>query len=108
MDASLSSRLGQLNQAKALVETDPTYFPQIVVGVLPVFVDPEVELRRWVAEFVMLAFSSTNLDHRQKQDLAIKSIERLSHATIVETDIVALKCFIQTSTTVYPLLFQYM
>lgn len=106
-DVALSARLAQLEQARSLVEADATYFPQIVVGVLPVFDDPFVELRRWVSDFVLVALSSRKLTTEDKQDLALKCLEKLSMSTISEDDTTTAKNFIQISTIIYPLVFRH-
>lgn len=105
---SVTIRLTQLAQAKSLVDGDPSYFPQIVIGVLPVFVDQEVRLRRWVADFVLLAFSSPLLPQTEKCDLGLKIVEQLSSSIVTEEDLVVRKCFVQVCTILYPLLFQHM
>lgn len=106
-DDALKARLLQLQQARTLVDSDPSYFPQIVVGVLPVFHDASVELRRWVADFVQLAFTSAKLGVQEKQSLAITCLDQLISALTSETDISATKSFIQISSLIYPLLFRH-
>ncbi|CCG81695.1 Putative uncharacterized protein [Taphrina deformans PYCC 5710] len=106
-DQALAARSAQLEQAKALVEADASYFPQIVVGVLPVFDDPFVELRRWVADFVLLAMSSRKLGTEDKQELALKCLEKLSDSTANEQDITTAKSFIQITTIIYPIVFRH-
>lgn len=107
VEDALASRLAQLNQARTLVDHDASYFPQIVIGVLPVFTDSAVELRRWVADFVLVAFSSTKLSLEDKQDLALKCLDKLTSSIISETDPTTSKSFIQISAAVYPLLFRH-
>lgn len=108
VDNALAARLAQLNQAKSLVEADASYFPQIVVGVLPVFSDPAVELRRWASDFVLLAFSSRKLPLEDKEDLALKCLEKLAKSIPTEKDVTTAKGFIQISTIIYPLVFRHM
>lgn len=107
VDSALEARLLQLQQARALVDSDPSYFPQIVVGVLPVFHDASTELRRWVADFVQLAFTSVKLGTQEKQELAITCLDQLVNALSTEKDISTSKSFIQTSSLMYPLLFRH-
>lgn len=107
VDSALASRLAQLDQAKLLVESDASYFPQIVIGVLPVFTDDSIELRRWVASFVLTAFSSPKLSAQDKHDLALKVIEKMSAAVVAEQDISICKCYAQISSIIYPMLFQH-
>lgn len=107
VDHEMSSRLLQLNQARALVETDPSYYQQIVVGVLPVFDDVAADLRRWVADFVLSALSNSKLTALEREDLALKCLTRLSEALAKEKDDQVSKCFIQLSSAMYPLLFRH-
>lgn len=107
VDSALASRLAQLNQAKLLVESDASYFPQIVVGVLPVFTDASVDLRRWVADFALTAFSSPKLPLVDKHDLSLKVIEPLSSAIVTEKDIATCKSYAQIAAIIYPMLFRH-
>lgn len=107
VEEALTSRINQLNQARSLVESDPSYFPQIVVGVLPVFNDAAVELRYWVAEFVASAFTSNYLSASEKENLASKCLDRLTAALAAETNIQVMKSFIQLSSALYPILFRH-
>lgn len=104
---SVEARLAQLNQAKALVSVDTSYLPQIILGVLPVLLDPEVELRKWVSDFLLSAFSSFQVSTQEKRDLALQLVGQLSQAMQNETSTAIHKGYIQLATLIYPLIFAY-
>ena len=103
----VEARLAQLNQAKALVQADPSYFPQIVLGVLPVLLDPELELRKWVSDFLLTAFSSLQMPAEEKQNLALQLVGKLAQAMLSEASSAVQKCYIQVATLLYPLIFSH-
>jgi symplekin len=105
---AVESRLKQLQQAKDLVDNDASFFGQIVTGLLPLTNDPEVIVRRWVADFLLQAFSSIKLDMPAKLDLALKCLETLCTLMVQQQDVPTTKSVMQASTLVYPLLFRHL
>ncbi|ORY81893.1 hypothetical protein BCR37DRAFT_379792 [Protomyces lactucae-debilis] len=104
---AVASRLKQLQQAKDLVDNDPSFFTQIVVGLLPLTSDPEVVVQRWVADFLLQAFSSVQLDTEAKLDLSLKCLETLCTLMVQGRDVPTTKSVIQAATIAYPLLFRH-
>jgi symplekin len=100
-------RLPQLKQAEALVLQDPSHYPAILPAVLVFAVQPDIPLRRWIANFLTSTFASKTLDGQLKEDLAVGVVDTL-RLFVDETDPSVLKSCVQCSSLIYPLLFRRM
>lgn len=103
-------QLNQLNAARNLVLGDAALYPQIVNGILPI-VGPNsrVELRRWGADFMAETFASPVLSAGLKEQLAPSVLQTIQEIlALPETDIAVLQSLVQTSASLYPLVFRHM
>jgi hypothetical protein len=100
-------RLPQLKQAEALVLQDPSHYPAILPAVLVFAAQPDIPLRRWIANFLTSTFASKTLDGQLKEDLAAGVVDTL-RLFVDETDPGVLKSCVQCSSLIYPLLFRRM
>ncbi|KAF3938496.1 Symplekin [Dactylella cylindrospora] len=107
-DVTVKDKIWQLNQARALVLQDPTYYPDILNGILPIIVAPSsvIELRRWGSDFLAETFSSPLLAVQKKQELALTCLTPLM-TLLGEMETGILKNVIQCSSSIYPLIFRY-
>ncbi|EPS40868.1 hypothetical protein H072_5234 [Dactylellina haptotyla CBS 200.50] len=103
------TKLTHLNSAREIVLQDPKFCPDILGGILPHIVasDAAVELRRWGAEFLAETFSSPRIASQAKQELALTCLEPLL-TLLGELETGILKHVIQSSSSIYPLIFRYM
>lgn len=109
MALSVNDQIKQLNEARNLVLNDPTFYPAIVEGILPIVSGPvsAKELRRWGSGFLSDAFSTPMVDLTTKQTMALKVLDAV-HFLINESEPGILKNTIQCSSSIYPLVFRYM
>jgi len=103
--ATAAQQLSQLKQAELLVQQDPSHYPTIIPAVLGVTAQPDISLRRWIANFLTNTFASRQLDGQVKEDLAAISLDPL-RALIDASDDVVLKNCILCSSLIYPILFR--
>ena len=111
MALSLPDQLSQLNAARQIVLSDPSLYPQIVSGILPIIgANARYELRRWGAEFLAETFGSPAISAKMKEQMAITALQSLNELLEIpggeDTDV--LKGVIQASASVYGLIFKYM
>ena len=111
MALSIPDQLSQLNAARQIVLSDPTLYPQIVSGILPIIgANARYELRRWGAEFLAETFASPVISLKSKEQMAISALQTLKELLEVpgpdDTDV--LKGVIQGSASIYGLIFKYM
>lgn len=109
VETAIKDKIAQLNLARSLVLQDPTHYPDILKGILPIIVASSsvIELRRWGAEFLAETFSSPLINAQKKQELALVCLDPL--ATLLgEAETGILKNVIQCSSSIYPLVFRYM
>ncbi|KAK6540997.1 hypothetical protein TWF694_008378 [Orbilia ellipsospora] len=102
------TKLSHLNQAREIVLQDPKFYKDILGGILPHIVasDAAVELRRWGADFLAETFSSPRITPQTKQELALTCLEPLL-TLLGELETGILKNVIQSSSSIYPLIFRY-
>lgn len=110
MDSSVNQQIKQLGDARKLVLTDASHYPQIIQGILPI-VGPgaRVELRRWVAEFLAETFASPLIPSHQKETLSLLVLETLKN--MIENpqeDPAVVRSVVQTAASVYPLVVRWM
>ncbi|BFZ62238.1 hypothetical protein YB2330_003325 [Saitoella coloradoensis] len=103
---SVNDQITQLNAAREISDRDPAFYPTIVEGILPIAGKPEIELRRWIAEYLSTAFASPKLDDGAKLSLGLKCLETLQ-AFVNEEDTVLLKSTIQACASIYHIVFGY-
>lgn len=101
------SRMTQMNQARDLAKSDPSYIPQIVSGVLPFFNDSEQEVRFWVSDFLADVFCGSQLSASDKENLALQCFAKLVDVITIEKSVRITKSFIQLFTVLYPILFRH-
>jgi symplekin len=107
---SIDEQIKQLDDARRLVLSDPSYYPRIIQGILPI-INPEaiVELKRWVAQFLAEGFSSPQLPAQQKEALALIVLDTLKALLEnVQEDVVVLQSIVQTAASIYPLVLKWM
>ncbi|ODQ52290.1 hypothetical protein SAICODRAFT_132914 [Saitoella complicata NRRL Y-17804] len=102
----VADQITQLNAAREISDRDPAFYPTIVEGILPIAVKPEIELRRWIAEYLSNAFASPKLDDGAKLSLGLKCLKTLQ-AFVNEDDTVLLKSSIQACASIYHIVFGY-
>ncbi|PBP23346.1 mRNA cleavage and polyadenylation specificity factor complex subunit [Diplocarpon rosae] len=105
MDSSVDQQIKQLGDARKLVLTDASHYPQIIQGILPI-VGPgaRVELRRWVADFLAETFASPSIPAHQKEHLSLLVLETLkSMIENPQEDPDVVRSAVQTAASVYPL-----
>ncbi|KAF3397806.1 mRNA cleavage and polyadenylation specificity factor complex subunit pta1 [Penicillium rolfsii] len=102
-------QVAQLNAARSLVLGDAALYPQIVNGVLPIVgANARLELRRWGADFLAETFASPILATAQKQQLAPTVLQSIQETlALPETDTAVLSSLVQTSASLYPLIFRH-
>ncbi|PWW79228.1 hypothetical protein C7212DRAFT_288366 [Tuber magnatum] len=104
--SSIEDQLQQLGSARALVLTDPVYWPQVLHGILPIVSGPVVELRRWGADFLAETFSTPVVEAGEKLNLAVACLDTMVRL-MDEREAGILKSVVQCSASVYPLIFRY-
>lgn len=105
VNQSVAHQLARLEAARRLVLGDPSFYPQIVQGILPIIgANARVELRRWGADFLAEAFASPVLVAVQKQDLSLSVLDTL-RAMLADPaeDVAVLKSVVQASASIYAL-----
>ncbi len=106
----VDQQIKQLGDARKLVLTDATHYPQIIQGILPIVAPgARVELRRWVADFLAETFASPAIPAHQKETLSLLVLETLKN--MIENpqeDHAVVKSVVQTAASVYPLVFRWM
>ncbi|CEO58604.1 hypothetical protein PMG11_03315 [Penicillium brasilianum] len=102
-------QVAQLNAARSLVLGDAALYPQIVNGILPIVgANARLELRRWGADFLAETFASPILATVQKQQLAPTVLQSIQETlALPETDTAVLSSLVQTSASLYPLIFRH-
>ncbi|KAJ5340915.1 Protein of unknown function DUF3453 [Penicillium brevicompactum] len=105
----VSDQIAQLNAARSLVLGDSAFYPQIVNGILPIVgANTRLELRRWGANFLAETFASPVLAVEQKEQLAPSVLQTIREILeLPETDIAVLQSLVQTSASLYPLVFRH-
>lgn len=103
---SVEAQLQQLNQARDIVLNDPTYWPQVLQGTLPLIIGPVIETRRWGADFLAETFSTPVVSPQAKQDLSLQCLDALLRLA-EEPDTGILKSVVQCCASVYPIIFRY-
>ncbi|ORY62221.1 uncharacterized protein BCR38DRAFT_346408 [Pseudomassariella vexata] len=102
---SVPDQIRQLQDARKLVLSDVSYYPQVIQATLPIIgPSAQVEFRRWGAEFLSEAFATPAVPLGQKETLSLLVLETLK--LLVEDpnqDVVVLRSVIQTAASVYPL-----
>lgn len=106
----LVDQVAQLNAARNLVLGDAAFYPQIVNGILPLIgAGSRLELRRWGADFLAETFASPALATAQKEQLAATVLQVIREILeLPESDVTVLKSVVQTSASLYPLVFRHM
>ncbi|KAJ5458269.1 hypothetical protein N7475_009657 [Penicillium sp. IBT 31633x] len=102
-------QVAQLNAARSLVLGDAAFYPQIVNGILPIVgASTRLELRRWGANFLAETFASPMLAVAQKEQLAPNVLQTIREILeLPETDTAVLQSLVQTSASLYPLVFRH-
>ncbi|KAF8467718.1 hypothetical protein BDZ91DRAFT_782414 [Kalaharituber pfeilii] len=98
-------QLTQLRKARALCLQDDFFWPRILEKVLPIMKSAP-ELRRWGAEFLAETFSTPTVDDTRKTNMALEALDTLVDI-IQEREAELLKHAVQSSASIYPLLFRH-
>lgn len=96
--------LTRLNQARDIVKTDQSLFPEIVRNILSVANYSDIRYKKWMANFLWFGFSSKNVKFEQKLDLAVTCLDTIVSLYAVDNEEVK-KDVISCSCTIYPLVF---
>ncbi|KAI7540669.1 hypothetical protein KC331_g9036 [Hortaea werneckii] len=114
MTQAASSVLFQLDQARNIVLTSPSVYPQVVPGVIGVVGgNATLELRRWGADFLAETFASPVLPAEEKQKLSLAALDTLraylnrKEERGEEEDGQVIKSTVQCAASVYPLVFRH-
>lgn len=107
---NIADTIKQLNAARNLALADPALYPQIVPGLLRIVsADAILELRRWGADFFAETFASPVLAADQKQNLSLLVLDNLKgFLDNPNEDTSVVKSVVQTSASIYPLIFRHM
>lgn len=104
----------QLNQARELALGQPSVYPQVVPGVLPVIGPSQhLALRRWGADFLAETFASAVIEAEEKQRLSLLVLDTLKsylsrkEEVGEEEDPSVVKASVQCAASVYPLVFRH-
>ena len=107
---SVPDQIRQLEDARKLVLSDVTYYPQVIQATLPIIGPSEqVEFRRWGTDFLSEAFSTPAVSLGQKETLSLLVLETLKN--LVEDpnqDSLVLRNTIQAAASIYPLALRWM
>jgi symplekin len=100
--------ISQLEAARKLALGDPQVYNQVVPGILPI-IGPAavVEVRRWGADFLAECFASPSLQNPQKEQLSTEVLPVLKN--FLDTpgeDAAVIRSVVQTSASIYPLVFR--
>lgn len=106
----IANTIKQLNAARNLALADPALYPQIVPGLLRIVgADAILDLRRWGADFFAETFASPVLTSDHKQNLSLLILDTLKgFLDNPNEDITVIKSVVQTSASIYPLIFRHM
>ncbi|KAI7495894.1 hypothetical protein KC367_g7077 [Hortaea werneckii] len=114
MAQATSSVLFQLDQARNIVLTTPSVYPQVVPGVLGVIGGAAaLELRRWGADFLAETFASPVLPAEEKQKLSLPALDTLraylnrKEERGEDEDGQVIKSAVQCAASLYPLVFRH-
>ncbi len=125
---AVAEQIAQLDQARLLVAQDPSFYPQIIAGILPIASSAEPSIRGWVAGFLDATFSNESLNLKTRQDLVLQGVlgtlttllashgksadlpiaDGQTPGKVARTEMRALMDTISCSASVYPLIFHYM
>lgn len=106
----------QLSAARDIVLRDPTIYPQVVPGVLPVIgATTPVEQRRWGADFLAETFASPVVNAEEKQKMCVNTtlldtLKGYLNRKVdmgEEEDPSVVKSAVQCAASVYPLVFRH-
>ncbi len=105
--SQLRDQLTQLEAARKLVLGDPSFYPQILPGILPIVgAHAPVQLRRWGADFLAEAFASPALAAAEKQILGVGALDTLKGILEIRgEDAAVLKSLVQACASLYSLVF---
>jgi symplekin len=107
---SVPDQVRQLEDARKLVLSDVSYYPQVIQATLPI-IGPSalVELRRWGSEFLSEAFATPAIPLGQKETLSLLILETL-RLLVEDTnqDVMVLRSAIQAAASIYPIALRWM
>ena len=107
---SVEQQIKQLGDARKLVLSDASYYPQIIQGILPIVTPTaRVELRRWVSEFLAETFASPAIPSSEKETMSLVVLETLK--ILIENpqeDPAVVKNVVQTAASIYAHVFRWM
>lgn len=107
---SVPDQIRQLNDARKLVLSDVSYYPNVVRGILPIIgPNAAIELRRWGAEFLSEAFATPSLSNGEKETMqpyVLQTLESLVENEREDTQV--LRSVVQTASSIYPLALRWM
>lgn len=106
MVENVENDLMHLEQAKALVERDSTFYPQIIQGLTAVSERQSLPLQKWVANFLEDIFMSTKIARDKKEEYARIALPSLLALIKVENDPL-FKTVISCCASIYSLIFAY-
>ncbi|KAG8530783.1 uncharacterized protein KY384_004140 [Bacidia gigantensis] len=110
MALALTDQIKQLNDARGIVLSNPTLYPQIVGGILPIIgANARLELRRWGADFLAETFASPVVASKAKEQMAIMALQLLRELLEMPggDDTAVMKGVVEASASIYPSIFKY-
>ncbi|KAG9242510.1 hypothetical protein BJ878DRAFT_569269 [Calycina marina] len=101
---SLTEQLANLESARILALSDANFYPSIISTILPIVGRdaPQVELRRWGADFLAETFANPTLSGSMKETLSVTALDCLKGLVEREEDGDVLKGCVMMATSVYP------
>ena len=104
---SVEHQIEELEKAKALLDVDSSYYPQIVEGVLPIAQHSDVRIRQWVVNLLVAAFTTSTISNEVKERL-VTLCGSTFESFLEESDSHIVTRTIQCVSCIYPLIFRKM
>lgn len=98
--------VAQLNDAREVVQRDPSLYPEMIRHILPVADRPEAELKHWCALFLVNAFASASVPVSVKQSLAVQSLDAVT-TLVHDKDNRVVQYAVVIVSEIYPLVFKH-
>lgn len=106
--ASSATNLAQVNTARDLALSNPTYYPAILPGVLPIISgNAALDVQRWGADFLAETFAAPTWSPDEKAKNAPVVLPVLKEF-VESQDTAVLKSSIQAASCIYPLVYRHM
>ena len=102
-------QIAQLNEARSIVAKQPSLYPEIIAGILPIASSSDQHIQRWVAEFLDASFRDEKLPSDQKLALGLSGVLKTVNLLLDrKDDEQIMRNMISCSTTLYSLMFYHL